>query len=122
VPSYVIKAGKDDDRYFIWSTVVDAPTTYLLSERVMRDYLLPRNASDLERESVQLCIDRAKKKGSSGFKPFDELAWGDEVIMQTNEKIGRTFDDDEAEIKGFRLVSREDVVAYLKREMEKNEL
>jgi hypothetical protein len=65
-----------EDEYVEWSSIVDAPVTYILSREKMLDHLRDEYGRHGWRENVER-MKRADEKGSS--------AWGSETVAELIE-------------------------------------
>jgi len=70
----VAKIG--EDKYLMWSTVVDAPTTYIMSRQEMIDYMIT-NAVTQATDDAEQSLKRADENGTSwqagSRQTFDDL-------------------------------------------------
>lgn len=70
MPSYIIKLG---DKYFEWSTIVDAPVTYAMSQDELRRYVKTRYG-EVGLEDLPARLERVESTGtSSRFETLAEL-------------------------------------------------
>lgn len=77
MPRYIVKVNKDEDKYIVWSTVIDGPVLFADREGLLEYSALPE--ADPER------IDRADRNGTSadwpGVAPEDQVfGWNDEYF------------------------------------------
>lgn len=115
MPSYIVRTSPDEEKYFMWSTIVDAPTTYLMTRGELKEYLHTGQRQDLLTISERL--EQTDRRGTSAMPPFDSFRFedGEDEIYAGGEDIGRPFyDEDDTVVKHLRWVNRDEVVAYLR--------
>jgi len=80
---FIVKVSPEEDAYFVWSTVVDAPVSYVMTRAEMETWLLE---DALEQVRTQFAIEspprfrRADESGTSALSyggGAPSWAWGD---------------------------------------------
>jgi hypothetical protein len=86
MPSYVVKAARDEDLYLIWSTVVDC-ATYVGTRAEIAEHLWSehrRGHPDCDPKpgsGPDARMARADKTGSSVLEPAGAYGWDDAAFM-----------------------------------------
>ena len=124
MPSYVIKRSPDTDEYLIWSTVVGAPTSYVLTCQDMFNYLTLTLRKDIDHPSIQRQLDEAEERlkradqhGTSAFSgdygfEHEEFLW----MEGAPEDLGRVWSYDDGKVGMGKLLTREEVFEAAKEE------
>lgn len=77
MPRYIVKVNKDEDKYIVWSTVIDGPVLFADRAGLLEDPMSPEAAPER--------IARADRNGTSANWPWVEpenqlFGWNDEYF------------------------------------------
>jgi hypothetical protein len=99
MPRFIIKI---EDKYFEWSTIVDAPVTYGMTEQELRDYI----KEEYGNQGLEGLPDRLKRVARQGTSclsdcPIDDLLThnraGDNDSRLTKEEIYAKYSQNNAQ-------------------------
>lgn len=118
MPSYVIKRSPGRDEYLYFSTVVDHPTTYVMSRPEMREFLLSEHRSDSDPVALAVArLRRADANGTSAMWPHGGPravgGWDDGVFLVTNCEL---LDAEQPSDDSWHELTREELFSHMERE------